>query len=213
MVKQCPSCNQSFSTKNRKQRCCSHRCDLRTRAIRDKVTAQCVHCGQSFERWPYDIQRKACSPTCRREARRCPRPAQHRRAMRPCDQCGIDFWPRTDQHRFCGQACYWQHLTTIRGAAHPAWRGVPADPRPDLSRAAWHRLRAALIAAAHGKCSVCDQAKPRLIVHHVERAQDAPTRVLDTANLQVVCQACHNRIHNPVLSRWAHHKNHKLASP
>ncbi len=202
MTKTCPVCLSSFATKNNRQLRCSRACAGQVRPKQGKLTVPCVSCGQDFLRWPYDVQRKACSAVCRTAAKSLPRPNRRVRPDRPCATCHKPYSPKTNTQRFCSPACYADHLATVSGNAHPLWQGGHKSPRPDLSRAAWHRLRRRLISEAGHCCTQCGQPRHRLVVHHIETAQIAPERLLDESNLRVLCQACHNRIHNPVLARW-----------
>lgn len=62
---------------------------------------------------------------------------------------------------------------------------------------AWERTRAAYMEQAHHICERC--GRPAKIVHHkrhidAENVNDA-TVTLDFANLEALCQDCHNREH------------------
>lgn len=66
-----------------------------------------------------------------------------------------------------------------------------------LSRA-WEQTRAAYMAYRHGICERC--GRPARVVHHrryisPENIND-PSVTLDWANLEALCQECHNREHS-----------------
>lgn len=66
-----------------------------------------------------------------------------------------------------------------------------------LSRA-WEQTRAAYMAYRHGICERC--GRPARIVHHREYIRpetiNDPSVTLDWANLEALCQECHNREHS-----------------
>ena len=69
--------------------------------------------------------------------------------------------------------------------------------------AAWHKCRAAYIAACNardgGMCEVCHE-NPGYIVHHKRHLTpatiDKPEVTLSFSNLEYVCKDCHDRIHD-----------------
>jgi hypothetical protein len=203
MLKTCPVCSTVFNAPNSKQIRCSRACEIAQRRDRPKkiVVSACVICGTEIEYWPSE-PRKTCSETCFRGLKAQPRPRAVKHPPRPCETCGTIFSPRGMPRRFCTHRCYAEHLSTITGPAHHGWRGGWQDPRPDLSKGAWHKMRRRLVTEAGNRCTACGEAKKRLVVHHVIEVKDAPELALDESNLRVLCQGCHNKIHNPVLSRW-----------
>lgn len=213
MLKTCPVCTKPFNAPNSSQVRCSRACEIeQRRGMHKAVVSPCIICGTEIRYWPSE-PRKTCSPECAKRLRALPRPQRIKRAERPCATCGTMFLPDTDTRRFCTHRCYAEHLSTINGPAHHNWRGAIQDLRPDLSKAAWHKLRRRLIIEAGNRCTACGEMKRRLVVHHVEEAHIAPERLLDETNLRVLCQGCHNRIHNPVLSRWRKHHVSQPPSP
>lgn len=202
MLKTCPVCSKDFNAPNSGQIRCSRACEVAVRARSDsRITSPCLICCVEMRYFPSE-PRKTCGPQCQRALRARPRPDRIKNPPRPCETCGTIFKPSLASRRFCTHRCYAEHLSKITGPAHPMYRGNIQDPRPDLSRAAWHRLRRRLVIEAHHRCTACGEPKKRLVVHHVIEVKDAPELALDEANLRVLCQGCHNRVHNPVLSRW-----------
>lgn len=76
-----------------------------------------------------------------------------------------------------------------------------ATSRHDRSRyheymrsCAWRRVRKAALKRTGGKCERCDSTS-RLHVHHLTYARLGGERPED---LQVLCEPCHNALHNPL---------------
>ena len=75
---------------------------------------------------------------------------------------------------------------------------------PFYKRAAWRRLRAAVLERDHHMCQYCLRDKragrilrvPRaVVVHHIKPRDMYPELAMEMDNLVSLCEACHNKCH------------------
>jgi 5-methylcytosine-specific restriction protein A len=88
-------------------------------------------------------------------------------------------------------------LTTLAprlASSSPGHVSVPAKrAEPFYQSAEWKELRAYCVARARGICQHCGSGiKGRAFADHIRELRDGGA-ALDSANVQVLCAACHNR--------------------
>ena len=106
-----------------------------------------------------------------------------------CESCLCCFVikNKTYRRRFCSTKCTGVWLSTRVGPAHPHWRG--GSVRSDLSRKIIRDIKKRV-----GHCEQCG-ATERLHGHHKLPVSTHPDRALDPANIEVLCQKCHEGRH------------------
>lgn len=186
LIKTCPKCGSSFTTRVRNQVCCSRQC-AHSEA---KVTKSCPTCGTLFE-LPASVaaRRLHCSKAC-----------QKRRTNYKCEMCGKrrEVRPSETAKRFCGDACrlkwFSQHF---RGTRSPHWKGG------DLPYYGpnWRQQRNKACHRDGHTCQHCgkhrDQLPEELSIAHIIPFRKFGLRnyrkANALANLLTLCRSCHAR--------------------
>lgn len=147
-----------------------------------RVVLECEWCGGEFRVRPYELERgpRFCSLQCNAARKATPR------TFLECDHCGrrYKYLPHRlllVASRYCSRDCY-EEARRLRRLAREGDRGRP-----------YKRFRDEQVAAA-GRCVRCS-ATADLMLHHRIRSRERPDLLFDGNNVEVVCRACHTRIH------------------
>lgn len=169
--------------------------------------AVCEVCGKLYFRRPSASPR---GRTCSRDCFRIWKVGrnQHNRPTdgaiqieRVCEWCRKKFNIEKRQAdkgyaKFCSSRCYGmsrRHDPTCSKYPENAWR----------QREGFRKLSDRILSDTSVRCAICDTPRIRgnLVVHHIVEPNGDVNLLLSEDNLQVLCRACHMRVHFHGLER------------
>ena len=200
----CRHCGRAYfdqESNSKKQTLCSRKClhawrigrDPRNELIADrphpvvdeagKVVLECEHCGRPFRVSPYEIAKRMprfCSLQCNGARKAVSR------ALLECEYCREVFRIRPKEllripGRFCSRGCYEQARRENR---------LPREARRSEAYESFRQDHVSRV----GRCARCGSSE-RLRLHHRVRSRERPDLLFDLDNVEVLCSACHMRIH------------------
>lgn len=182
--------------------------------VEDKPTMDCVHCGETFEIYPFqEGKRKFCSRECSDEYKktlRGPETANYQggKVVAICEECSQPFgyYERKgeDNPIYCSRECYDATKSErMKGQNNPVWRGGWHH----YYGANWDEQRAKALERDNHTCQRCgkhtSEQERSLDVHHKKRIgwfreeYDAPEwweKGNELNNLVTMCPSCHKTI-------------------
>ena len=98
--------------------------------------------------------------------------------------------PRRKQPPYCEY-----HTTVVKGERNKSYNSKRDQEIEKFYKSrSWQRFRKTVLAEHHYLCSVCSNAGN--VVHHKIEVKEDWSKRLDRNNVTVVCNACHNKIHD-----------------
>ena len=213
----CCKCGKTFERDERhevganargaRRRFCSRDCskiywnEIQTQKRKRPIEARkCGSCDVVFT--PIHVRtQRFCSKKCADHDRwsAIPKPAESY-AVKQCWKCKKDFIPtgQWTRRRFCSPVCRNRAYGRIWRERHPGWRS--SRDRANKWGGNWWKV----LERDNFTCQLCGFAGSAagikgLVVHHVDGEGERRGKNHDAENLQVLCRACHGKVHHDVM--------------